>query len=264
MEIEEILKKADNCYMIIKTNNEIIYPINNNEKNYIYNIINNKANNTNEIFYNNKWFEYSKKIINFNNQEVTIETLFDITKYKDCETNYKMDCVTNLYNRQTFENEFNKYLDYLKYNNENFLVIMADIDFFKKTNDTYGHIVGDLVLNKISENLKNNIRTNENREKDIIGRYGGEEFVIIIKNIDKNDAIKKAEILRKNISNLTINYNNKIIENITISLGIIHLNSCEINFNYDYTKIKNDILNKADQALYYSKNNGRNKTTLYN
>ncbi len=129
-------------------------------------------------------------------------------------------------------------------------VLMFDIDFFKKFNDTYGHDCGDYVLTTVADTIKNGIRS-----QDLASRYGGEEFTVMLYDTDKDAAFKIAERIRKKIAGLKLKYNgNKV--SLTISIGLSTFDS------------KNPITAKqlvieADTALYESKQTGRNKTTCF-
>jgi len=121
---------------------------------------------------------------------------------------------------------------------------MLDIDFFKKINDTYGHIIGDEVLIRVANKIKENIR-----ETDIFGRWGGEEFLIIATNTSLeygyNLALKLCNVLEDEIKIKDIN--------VTASFGVTQIK--------DDDKDENVLLNRADTALYSSKENGRNMVT---
>jgi diguanylate cyclase (GGDEF)-like protein len=127
--------------------------------------------------------------------------------------------------------------------------MMFDIDHFKDVNDTYGHQAGDEVIRQTSRTLQRTIR-----KTDVAGRYGGEEFAVLLVNTEKDNAHILAERLRKRIEALTIQYDGMEIK-FKISLGLAELDE---NLN-DHT----EWLEQADQALYYSKENGRNQTTIY-
>ena len=117
---------------------------------------------------------------------------------------------------------------------------MIDIDYFKKVNDTYGHPIGDKVLIDVSRIIKENVRG-----CDLVGRYGGEEFLIIFVESDSREAFIAIEKIRKMISEYDFSY---IEGNITISGGV-----CQ------FTTEENDIVKIADENLYKAKNSGRNK-----
>lgn len=128
-------------------------------------------------------------------------------------------------------------------------LIMFDIDHFKKVNDTYGHQAGDEVIRMTSKKLLDNLR-----ETDIAGRYGGEEFCVILPETNAKGAFVFAERLRKAIESSPVTYEDMVIK-YTISLGI-----CELG---DFVKGHMNWLESADKALYESKESGRNKTSLY-
>ena len=128
-------------------------------------------------------------------------------------------------------------------------LVMADIDHFKKFNDTYGHTAGDEVLKKVSSVIRENIRL-----IDIAARYGGEEFAVILPRTDINEAIIVAERIRTNIEEAKIDFNGKIL-NVTISIGVSQFDSA-----IDHEK--HDLIERADRALYMSKYEGRNRVSF--
>jgi diguanylate cyclase (GGDEF)-like protein len=157
------------------------------------------------------------------------------------------DSLTNTYNRRYLEERL--LVDVFNASNENqpISIIMADIDHFKKVNDTYGHLAGDQVLKEFVKIAKNNIRKNT----DWIARYGGEEFLIVLLNADESIAYKVAEKIRKAIEKAIIRYNEVNIS-ITASFGTYTLNSQKITCE--------QLIDQADKNLYIAKNSGRNKT----
>lgn len=149
------------------------------------------------------------------------------------------DSLTGLYNRH-----FIKHFDLKKFVGSNYYIIFFDIDYFKRVNDKYGHICGDFILKEFSSILKSHTR-----ENDVLCRYGGEEFILIIKHIDEKILIEKLEEIRVDISENEFVYEDKIIR-ITTSIGFSQGKKSS-NFN--------TILDKADKALYEAKRNGRNR-----
>lgn len=149
------------------------------------------------------------------------------------------DSLTGLYNRH-----FIKHFDLKKFVGSNYYIIFFDIDYFKRVNDKYGHLCGDFILKEFSSILKSHTR-----ENDVLCRYGGEEFILIIKHIDEKILIEKLEEIRVDIlENEFIYEDNKI--HITTSIG----------FSKGTKSSKfNTILDKADKALYEAKRNGRNR-----
>lgn len=121
---------------------------------------------------------------------------------------------------------------------------MIDIDNFKKVNDIYGHIAGDKVLKEVSNVIRKSI-SNE----DILGRYGGEEFIAIIKD-EINNYKDIIERIRRNIEELNINVNNKLIK-VTSSIGVK-------NFNFNKMTLEENI-SLVDKSLYEAKNSGKNR-----
>ena len=153
------------------------------------------------------------------------------------------DSLTGLYNRHYLKKvDINEFLD------NNYYIIFFDIDYFKKVNDLYGHTCGDSILKEFSVILNSYTRKN-----DILCRYGGEEFILIIKNIDKNILEEKLEEIRKSIELNEFVYQNKKI-NITTSIGYAR---AEIDSEFVV------VLDNADCALYRAKERGRNKIIEY-
>lgn len=157
-----------------------------------------------------------------------------------------MDSLTGLYNHnyiyQRLEEEIEKSERYKK----NLAVIMFDIDDFKKINDNYGHIKGDEILKKVAEYLKNSFR-----RVDIVGRYGGEEFMIILPETDFEKACLSAERARKNIANR----NFALDKNVTVSGGVAQF------LHGENTLI---LVDRADKGMYKAKNNGKNRVEIEN
>lgn len=242
----KIFDLIDTIYAI--TNDDNIVKTNNLEK-YIYlkNIApKEKIINDNE---NNKIYEYETFDYKENNQNYKVEIYKDITKYKQNDIN-EIDFTTKLLNKQTTFKQLEEYLKSINEKPESFTLAMADIDFFKKINDTYGHLAGDEILKKISECLIKNTKGD-----DIVGRFGGEEFIILLKNTNLDNSKALLEKIRKDIDDLIVKYNNFIIDNLNISIGAV--------FNQDNNTDLNNLIEKADKALYNVKENGRNQTKFF-
>jgi len=124
-------------------------------------------------------------------------------------------------------------------------IVMADIDFFKKINDTYGHLAGDFILKTIALILKNHTA-----QADTVARYGGEEFVIVFPDTDKDAAHMKAVRIRKDIESYKFMFNGQQIK-VTMSMGVA-------SFPAD-AELRRDLIEKADKALYKAKEEGRNR-----
>jgi len=126
-----------------------------------------------------------------------------------------------------------------------FTVLMIDLDYFKKINDTYGHKAGDTVLRTVSESMKLSLRLS-----DIIGRIGGEEFAVILPETEINAAMVIGERLRKRVEAMEIPQKECSIK-ITISIGASHSSTDDLSID--------DVLQRSDSALYRAKENGRNR-----
>lgn len=157
------------------------------------------------------------------------------------------DKLTSTLTRKYLEEEIEKNLDMAAENKGIFAMIMFDLDHFKNINDKYGHQTGDEVLKQVCSIVKNNIRST-----DICGRYGGEEFIILLKNISLEDAKNVAEKLRQKIEQANIlGDKNKI----TVSMGIVEYP--------EHGQWKQQLIEKVDQALYVAKERGRNQCRVW-
>lgn len=153
----------------------------------------------------------------------------------------KTDKLTGVLNRRTFESDVKEICIEQTYS-----ILFVDIDNFRTFNNQFGHSVGDIVLKKVCEAFKSNLRA-----FDRIYRYGGEEFLILLKDCRKEDAYKIAEKLRWNINKL----DNTPYPTITISIGIS-------SFPESSTQI-NEVIHMCDQALLTAKKLGKNRTVVY-
>lgn len=162
-----------------------------------------------------------------------------------------IDPLTGVYNRRGFDAQMRKLLADPELQDKRACFMMLDIDFFKKINDTYGHLFGDKVICGIAEALKSRVKG-----RDSVARMGGEEFAVILPDTPLQGAYAVAEQIRQSIEKSKIRRSEKqqAVEGITISIGIA---DCEISGDWS------EALGRADQALYASKTGGRNRTTLY-
>ena len=159
------------------------------------------------------------------------------------------DPLTGLQNRLKLENSIERAIELHKVHNVSYAVIMLDIDWFKNVNDTYGHDVGDNVLVDIAHIIKDALR-----EDDKVFRAGGEEFVVLVQNIDDKDTLKLAEKIRILVQKHLFKVEGKTFSK-TISSGVYHSSLVD-------TQSVRDVLKFTDIALYESKAKGRNKITL--
>ena len=157
------------------------------------------------------------------------------------------DELTGVFNRRYFNQRYAREIGRAKRYNRRLSALMIDIDHFKQYNDTLGHIMGDQVLRQMAEIFENNIR-----KADVISRYGGEEFVIILPEIDAARAVVVAEKLRTVVENSNFPGIEKLpAGKITISIGVA-------SFPQDGSAPA-EVLNEADKALYVAKKMGRNR-----
>lgn len=158
-----------------------------------------------------------------------------------------LDKLTGVYNRKYFEEALLFLLDSARLEKTEFAVIMFDIDDFKGINDKYGHQTGDEVLVKLTKEVMASIR-----QEDIIGRYGGEEFIVLLPNVDNEKAINMAEKIRINIEEARILGDKRTV---SISIGIAMSAYESLN--------SEEIIERADQALYKAKHEGKNRCILW-
>ncbi|MBI4127030.1 MAG: GGDEF domain-containing protein [Deltaproteobacteria bacterium] len=158
------------------------------------------------------------------------------------------DAVTNIYNKRFFNERFKEEFSHAKRNTTPFSLIMIDIDFFKKINDTHGHLAGDFILAQVAQAIKSTIRG-----EDILARYGGEEFAVVLRGIELAGATLLAERIRKNLEDAPATFEEKKIP-VTISAGVASLSG-------DNFTTPADLIAAADEQLYHSKQNGRNRVS---
>jgi len=163
---------------------------------------------------------------------------------RDLEAMATTDKLTGIANRQVFDLMFLKMHKLAQRNNVPLTVLICDIDHFKQVNDTYGHPVGDKVLCAVATLLQQEIR-----ESDLLLRWGGEEFLLLMSNCSRLKAYDMAEQLRSKIASLIVNHDQQAIQ-VTISFGLTQVLP---------TEKSDEIIVRADKALYCAKRNGRNR-----
>ena len=165
-------------------------------------------------------------------------------KVKKLQKEVKTDFLTNMANKKAIEEELRKQEAAYKRYGTNYSVVFFDIDHFKNINDTYGHDAGDVILKSLGLLFRRYAR-----EVDTIGRFGGEEFVAILPNTNKEGAYKFAEKLREIVQKTKFMYKNTRI-NVSVSAGVA---------SRDEVNSKEELLKKADERLYLAKKSGRNR-----
>ncbi len=177
-------------------------------------------------------------------EDIYLLNLTDITSMSEQKIEIEgkafHDNLTNIYNRYKLEDIFEYELKQFKRYKREFCFSILDIDFFKKFNDTYGHLIGDEILVAISNILEKNTR-----EADVIARWGGEEFVILLPNTKLKDAVIIIEKLRQNIED----FNHETAGGVTASFGLTRINETDDSIS---------VFKRADEALYEAKGCGRN------
>jgi diguanylate cyclase (GGDEF)-like protein len=195
-----------------------------------------------------KLFKQSKRLIRMSDKmeaELAI-TKAELEKYsKKLQMQATTDTLTGLANRRKITELLKEEIKKLEEdNNNNFNIIMLDIDFFKKVNDNYGHPMGDEVIKKVSNHMQDKVGS-----EGVVGRFGGEEFLTILYNNDIQHAALLADQIRNDIERKKIEFEGKQIS-VTVSMGV----ACSSE-----TVVYQELLNKADERLYKAKENGRNK-----
>ncbi|MBT9317368.1 diguanylate cyclase [Leptothoe spongobia] len=174
-------------------------------------------------------------------------------KLKILEKRSSTDMLTQVANRYHFEKTFEQEWLQSYRNQQSLSLIIVDIDFFKQYNDSCGHPQGDACLQKVAQSLEKGLK----RPQDLVARYGGEEFVVLLPNTPKQGAIKVATELGVGIKTLAARHPNSSISSwVTASFGVASMVA--------KTNISPSILlNQADQALYFAKENGRNRIAYF-
>ncbi|MBB5172578.1 sensor domain-containing diguanylate cyclase [Texcoconibacillus texcoconensis] len=209
--------------------------------------------------------EANTTLITYNDKLAILGVLRDVTEQKMEQEKLKqaneilkqssqIDGLTNIPNRRYYDEVLEKEWKRAKRSSGYISLIMIDIDHFKVYNDTYGHLQGDECLKKVSACLKSSIL----RSTDFVARYGGEEFSVILPETDLEGAIQVAEVIRKNIEALQIeNIHSAVSPVLTVSAGVATMKP-------EKDDSSDEIIKKADEALYKAKNLGRNRVQVWN
>lgn len=187
-------------------------------------------------------------------------TLFDATDTGVSQTELKnamerlsessnRDGLTGIYNRRYLEQHLATEFDRSRRYGSHFSFMLFDLDHFKKVNDTYGHLAGDTVLCTVSQRINSLLRT-----VDVLGRYGGEEFGVILPSTNLEGAVVLAEKLKEIVAQAPVIYKETAIP-LTVSIGVTEFTAETPNYEH--------LIHCSDLALYYSKENGRNRVTCY-
>jgi diguanylate cyclase (GGDEF)-like protein len=159
------------------------------------------------------------------------------------------DPLTGLFNRRYLEESLERELRRAVRNHQSVSILMLDVDHFKSFNDTFGHQAGDTLLRALS-----NFLVHRTRGHDIVSRFGGEEFVVVLTDASLDAAYKRAELLREELKQLTVIHGRQVLGCITLSIGVASFPA--------HGGTLNELLHAADQALYRAKADGRDRVAV--
>lgn len=197
--------------------------------------------------YSNAFDEENVRLLSVIAQQVGI-VMENAELYDEMRELARKDGLTGIYNRHYFQERLETEFQHAKDENYPLSLVIFDIDHFKRFNDNYGHMFGDMVLTSVVGVVRTELRKN-----DIMARYGGEEFIILLPRTNLEEAFEKVEALRKLIEAHVIE-DNLISVSVTASFGISSFDECVLN--------ENDLMRTADDALYEAKAAGRNCVAL--
>ena len=198
------------------------------------------------------WLSLLSRPIQWNGEQVVQVTAMDITEQQllrerlEHRANY--DGLTNLLNRRAVMELLEKQFAHDRMLDNSLCCVLIDFDNFKSINDQYGHHVGDEVLRLFADSCKQSIR-----KSDFIGRWGGEEFVLVLPSTDIQQAVRIAERICNNVSRLRVTAENTSV-GFSVSMGASYL-------SFDITSVE-QLLTAADKALYHAKDQGKNRVVV--
>jgi len=188
-------------------------------------------------------FEFSVLEHSIIDMQARIESMLDDVKKAF------FDALTGVHNRRYFDENIDNLIKSQSRSGSLLSLMMIDIDYFKKYNDSYGHSEGDICLKRVAETLAKSMQ----RKEDYVARYGGEEFVVVLPNTNEEGARKVAEKLLKNVRDCKIPHEKSDVSpNVSVSIGVT-------TGKADYMQKGDDYIRRADEMLYKSKNGGRNR-----
>lgn len=164
----------------------------------------------------------------------------------ELSTKARVDPLTHLFNRRAFEESCDMELSRAQGSGTTFCILICDLDHFKQVNDQYGHQIGDEVLKRFAATLSGNVR-----KQDILARFGGEEFVLLMPDTNTEQGLLAAEHLRARTQTMQVAIDSDVNLNISASFGVAHYSRDDVDWS--------TVLHRADSALYAAKEQGRNK-----
>ncbi|MBF0265618.1 MAG: GGDEF domain-containing protein [Gammaproteobacteria bacterium] len=223
-------------------------PIKNKGRHYIsYNLSFNKEN-LGELFFIRRYRFVEKEAEIIEKLIIALlSPIYNAYKFYEVSQLAQTDPLTGTLNRMGLEKSFSREIDLAHRNKTDLSVLLFDIDHFKLINDYYGHHTGDLVLQEMTKQINQCIRTT-----DVFARFGGEEFIVLLNNTSRSGALLLAERIRQQIESTHLNIDNNKIQ-YTTSIGVTSIQDRDD---------KESIFKRADSALYQAKNNGRNRVVL--
>jgi len=178
------------------------------------------------------------------NSNVSMSASFK--KQREYQLTATIDELTGLYNRRWLSNMLDRQMRRSQYSSDPLTILVIDVDHFKKFNDTHGHLAGDQVLRQVARTMINSVRPT-----DLVTRYGGEEFVVILPNTDRSGALVVAERLRREMAAISMTTKEGVVlSRVTVSIGLAQMLKQEE---------MDELIRRADEALYLAKEKGRNR-----
>lgn len=178
---------------------------------------------------------------------VLVHPLRNAIMYRKAVLMSQIDALTGLNNRAAYDRVIERELSLTERHDKPLSLMILDIDFFKKVNDTYGHAAGDKVLSTVADTLKEVTRCS-----DVVYRYGGEEFAVLLSDVDSLTAMDVAERIRLSVRGLVVKFEDKLI-NITLSVGMA---------SYVSGESSESLFKRTDKALYRAKSMGRDQVKI--
>lgn len=195
-------------------------------------------------FFRGRKFAESELMLLENLLTILVYPLRNAIQFKQALSLAHSDALTGVKNRSTFDDSLNREISLAQRHSHEFTLLVIDIDFFKKVNDTYGHKVGDDALKLVAETIQENIRTS-----DMLFRYGGEEFVVLLGNTDSEKSYIIAERVLESVRAIEMRVKSQLVD-LTVSIGMASL---------DVKDTAESLFNRADAAMYTAKNDGRDQ-----
>ncbi len=189
-------------------------------------------------------FNESELILLENLLTILVYPLRNALQFKQAITLAHRDALTGVNNRTTFDDSLNREISLAHRHDHDFNLLIIDIDFFKKVNDTYGHQAGDDALKMVADTIKKSIRAS-----DMLFRYGGEEFVVLISNTDSVKSYLIADRILKSVREIEMQVKEHALD-LTVSIGMASLNTQDTG---------ESLFKRADSAMYCAKNDGRDQ-----